>query len=571
MCKLINQIVITIEIILILSTHFNAINSQLTDSSSKLLYSEQEIIDSLVRTWSPLVWLAPNEKYMPGDVKLFLSNVHAEREKPSNKKIQDISDDLSKYSYYYDYDAYKDLIYYDGNGATGSGTSSSGNRNKRNFDRETSLEHIFELPIENSSEDWFLVTNEDLDTLIKNKSSFIYGTNPTVGNVPIYSVVSSCTTKPVGDSVSNNEIVKVTPVMPPKKIPYIPLSKTPEIDDYEPPSADVTDTAIKKLPIETENSASNEIVDEKPMKFSEPIVHHMGRRSVENLTTVSSDEIPNVLRTVNITGNISNNNMETGGWNPISNSIDVDENFKNETDTESDDVNNLLPHFHVTYWMFYPYSQGKTICTLNIPVLGPVPIPLIPIFNICLGTRKEFGSHVGDWEHMSLFFRGKMHPDEMYVSAHDAGAFYKYDRLTGTFEYQRQETRKGILQQPTFPKVVVTSDTHPVLFSAEGSHGLWSAPGKHRFVRVPRLYDINGFGQPWFTWKNVEIIYNDTFRGKRSLNPSWMKYRGKWGNPKSQCHPLRKFGLYFCEKSDGPTGIPRKTPHFTCDQEPISG
>lgn len=67
----------------------------------------------------------------------------------------------------------------------------------------------------------------------------------------------------------------------------------------------------------------------------------------------------------------------------------------------------------------------------------------------------------------------------MYVSAHDSGAFYSYDRLTGTFEYQRQETRKGILQHPNFPKTVVTSHNHPVLFAAEGSHGLWAAPGKH--------------------------------------------------------------------------------------------
>ena len=70
-----------------------------------------------------------------------------------------------------------------------------------------------------------------------------------------------------------------------------------------------------------------------------------------------------------------------------------------------------IPNFHVTYWMFYPYSQGKTVCTLNLGPLGPIPIPLVPIFNICLGTKKEFGSHVGDWEHMSLFFRGGMEPD----------------------------------------------------------------------------------------------------------------------------------------------------------------
>lgn len=82
----------------------------------------------------------------------------------------------------------------------------------------------------------------------------------------------------------------------------------------------------------------------------------------------------------------------------------------------------------------------------------------------------------------------------MYVSAHDAGAFYTYDRLTGTFEFKSQETRKeasiNLLQHPVFPKTVITSDNHPVLFAAEGSHGLWASPGKHRFVRVPRLYDV---------------------------------------------------------------------------------
>lgn len=68
-----------------------------------------------------------------------------------------------------------------------------------------------------------------------------------------------------------------------------------------------------------------------------------------------------------------------------------------------------IPHFHVSYWMFYPYSQGKTICTLNLGPLGPIPIPLI--WNMCLGTKKEFGSHVGDWEHFSLSFKGRMEPE----------------------------------------------------------------------------------------------------------------------------------------------------------------
>lgn len=160
----------------------------------------------------------------------------------------------------------------------------------------------------------------------------------------------------------------------------------------------------------------------------------------------------------------------------------------------------------------------------------------------------------------------------MYVSAHDAGAYYSYERLTGTFEYRRQETRKGILQQPVFPKTVITSSGyHPVMFSAEGSHGLWTAPGKHRFVRVPRLFDINGFGTPWLTWKNVDIFYENSMKTSKlndqqqQQRPNWLQFNGRWGNPKSKCHPLKRVGLNFCEHIDGPTGIPQKKPHFYCN------
>lgn len=131
-------------------------------------------------------------------------------------------------------------------------------------------------------------------------------------------------------------------------------------------------------------------------------------------------------------------------------------------DTKKDTING----FHVTYWMFYPYSQGKVMCSIDLGVLGPIPIPLI--FGFCIGERKEFGSHVGDWEHVSLFFSGEHNePEEMYVSAHDAGAYYSYNTQSRLFEFRKQETRKGIFQKPSFPKTVRTSKNHPVLFSAE--------------------------------------------------------------------------------------------------------
>lgn len=71
-------------------------------------------------------------------------------------------------------------------------------------------------------------------------------------------------------------------------------------------------------------------------------------------------------------------------------------------------------------------------------------------------------------------------PEQMYVSVHDAGAFYKFDRNLRKFVFDRQEVRKGFLQKPKFPKIVHLTEegNHPVLFAAKGSHGLWTAPGK---------------------------------------------------------------------------------------------
>lgn len=72
---------------------------------------------------------------------------------------------------------------------------------------------------------------------------------------------------------------------------------------------------------------------------------------------------------------------------------------------------------------------------------------------------------------MSLYFQNAAEPSAMYVSAHDAGAYYTYNHLTGSFEFLKQETRKGILQRPNFPKTVTTFQNHPVLFAAKASAG----------------------------------------------------------------------------------------------------
>lgn len=60
-------------------------------------------------------------------------------------------------------------------------------------------------------------------------------------------------------------------------------------------------------------------------------------------------------------------------------------------------------HFHVTYWMFYPFSEGKAVCVMDLGFLGSWPLPRWG--GVCFGQLKEYGSHVGDWEHVSLYFK----------------------------------------------------------------------------------------------------------------------------------------------------------------------
>lgn len=200
------------------------------------------------------------------------------------------------------------------------------------------------------------------------------------------------------------------------------MTKTPEIYNYEYKSA--VSGSIQMPPnqppiksfqsIDTEAIETNEI-DDKSRKESK--IKFLRRRRSDNEQNITSDS------TNATSSNSTNDRWKTihPGPSLIIYSKDDQISLPTSPDFEQikDDIKIIhekpismnVPSFQVNYWMFYPFSQGKTICTLNLGPLGPIPIPLVPIFNICLGTKKEFGSHVGDWEHMSLFFRGRMEPD----------------------------------------------------------------------------------------------------------------------------------------------------------------
>lgn len=244
---------------------------------------------------------------------------------------------------------------------------------------------------------------------MKNKSSFIFGEKPSA--VPIYAVVNMCGTDSEPTQKHVNEI-EASNKFHYKKNPYIPLTKTPEIYDYSLVSSNKVSDDLKLE--ENEKVETNEVDDRQ----DDDVKANRRKRSEDSLTnqtqpanlTEQSNERWKAISSPNVIIYTKDDKIVLPS---VPQSIKVDE-IKIVHDKPAGSSSNI-PHFHVTYWMFYPFSQGKTVCTLNLGPLGPIPIPLLPIFNICLGTKKEFGSHVGDWEHMSLFFRGRMEPDVSFV------------------------------------------------------------------------------------------------------------------------------------------------------------
>ncbi|XP_023313954.1 uncharacterized protein LOC106649126 [Trichogramma pretiosum] len=385
------------------------------------------------------------------------------------------------------------------------------------------------------ADDDYLKTRLSLQLLLQNKSSFLHGRRP-AGEVPIYALVKNC----LQGSRHRDE--------------HFYFKNTQDDHVHDDPTKKTTTTtsnfaglsnellpllpAVSPSSIETNNvlAGSQELLDGNSLS--------PGRRLVRSRPVFTPSAPPSDLPVVKPISSSSSNNP--GLARPY------DLKRRKLKKKHQDKL-----HFHVTYWMFYPFSEGKAVCVLDLGFLGSWPIPSLG--GVCLGKQREYGSHVGDWEHVSLYFKGKDHPLAMYVSAHDAGAFYRYEPRANTFLFESQETRKGIFQKPNFPERVYTAEgSHPVLFSARGSHGLWTAPGKHKFVRLPRLYDESGFGTAWPTWHKLELL------SVKDLMPGWMSFTGKWGNPKSNCHPLARLGFNICEFVDGPTGIPMKKNNFRC-------
>lgn len=197
----------------------------------------------------------------------------------------------------------------------------------------------------------------------------------------------------------------------------------------------------------------------------------------------------------------------------------------------------------LVYFFWYPYNRGKSV------------------------VDTIWGNHVGDWEHITVRLqRGQdqsLTPVQAYLSAHSFGGVYEWA------EIERFE------------------ETHPVVYSAWGSHGVWKDPGDHVYMTIGEevwgvcvsivctdLVDETNAGIAWDTW---ERLAGFDYGAKEGLGdevwPVWMsdaftepgvappEVPGggpifRWGNPED-CSTLGvdiSDLIGVCRLEDGPTG-----------------
>jgi hypothetical protein len=153
------------------------------------------------------------------------------------------------------------------------------------------------------------------------------------------------------------------------------------------------------------------------------------------------------------------------------------------------------------YMTFYPYNRGKKVLS------------------------TEWGNHVSDIEIFAIEFVNRV-------------------PIRATCNYHRWNVTKE-WDDPSIERVKGT--LHPIIYSAQGSHGLWFSEGDHVYHQNPTLIDKTSKGKEWSTWEDLVIITPYDFN-----YIDWLKiYR--WGNPSTD-FPIDNCYFGYCRLENGPVG-----------------
>ncbi|MHB9034936.1 MAG: hypothetical protein ACYC6L_18045, partial [Anaerolineae bacterium] len=213
----------------------------------------------------------------------------------------------------------------------------------------------------------------------------------------------------------------------------------------------------------------------------------------------------------------------------------------------------------LVYFLYYPYNRGKSL------------------------LDTIWGNHVSDWEHVTVrmlpFWDGvgwTYKPAQIYLSAHNFGRSYpwrSFTRVMGDGALIPLVAKSGLASAAAVsisPQDIRFDPirTHPVVYQAWGSHGIWRTAGSHTYKQTPAgdLTDYTSEGMAWKTWRLVETYNYENQAGLAGYTwPSWMG--SDFTNPAlggnvPASGPIYRWGnsswgtcaFGECQLNDGPTG-----------------
>jgi hypothetical protein len=169
---------------------------------------------------------------------------------------------------------------------------------------------------------------------------------------------------------------------------------------------------------------------------------------------------------------------------------------------------------HLVYFFYYPFNVGK------------------------MAFGQTWGNHVSDWEHITVRLVDGQ-PDSVYFAQHSWGDIRRWDQVS----------KEG---------------THPIVYSAWGSHASYPFAGSYTYGRAANysLIDECSAGVAWNTWERLEGFDYDAQAGLGTTPwPVWMSTSysdpGKagtdpsvpgngpilyWGNPEQGCFVPARVG-----------------------------
>lgn len=123
-------------------------------------------------------------------------------------------------------------------------------------------------------------------------------------------------------------------------------------------------------------------------------------------------------------------------------------------------------YLDLSYYVFTPYNKAKEV------------------------VGFQFGNHIGDWEHVTV-------------------RLMKYEESSHTYyrpiivDYSAHNFKN----YASWDEVEKIDETHPIAYTALGSHGMWQKAGTHVYVNafVVKLTDECSQGTAWDLWKNNSL------------------------------------------------------------------